>query len=117
MLTINSESTMFMNGLPVAVFSAMQNHLLEKAEQSFNRSAGCESEWTDEYGSHFVGRMYLDLSYDDKDFGRIYTIEVQKNNDKYHNSTITYYGGAKRPKDYFGKPQRSINMITKYKGK
>lgn len=114
MTTINSEKTMMMNGMPIGIFVQMQNHLLPLAEKAFNRSAGCQTEWQDEWGSTFVGKMFLDLSYDEKDLGRTYVIEVTKNNDKYHNSKITCYGGAKRPKNYFGEPPKSCNMIARY---
>lgn len=82
---------MLMNGMPISIFNALQNHVLEKAEGAFNRSAGAMVEQ-----NGFKYRMYLDLSFDSKDLGRTYKCEVEKGGEIIDKSTITYYGGAKR---------------------
>lgn len=80
-----------MNGMPIDVFSAFQTHVLEKAEKSFDRSAGVMTEI-----NGTIYRMYLDLSFDTKDLGRTYTCETEKGGEIIHKSSFTYYGGAKR---------------------
>ena len=80
-----------MNGMPVSIFSALQNYLLGKAERNHNREAAAMVE-----KDGYEYRMYLTLAFDTTDFGRDYECETRYEGKVIHHSRFTYYGGSKR---------------------